>query len=175
MTTLIGVIGSSVVENAVTADTACETGREIVRRGYTLICGGLGGVMEAACRGAFEEAGEGSGRIIGVLPGRDRGDANRYVDIVIPTGMGYARNSIIAASADAVVAIGGGSGTLSEIAYAWQYGKIIVAVSSLPGISATLIGRRLDARRDDTVRGARDAREALALIASQLPPRRSKN
>jgi uncharacterized protein (TIGR00725 family) len=168
MKTLIGVIGGSVIEDAAVADAASEVGREIIRHGYALICGGLGGVMEAACRGAYEAAGEDSGRIIGVLPGYEKGAANRYVDVVITTGMGYARNAIIAASADAVIAVSGGSGTLSEIAYAWQFGKPVVAISSLPGISSDLIGSSLDDRRNDAVHGASDAGEALSLLSSLL-------
>ncbi len=147
---------------------AYEAGREIIRRGFSLICGGLSGVMEAACRGAYEEAGENSGRIIGLLPGTSKLDANRYVDIVIPTGIGYARNAVIACAADGVVAVSGGSGTLSEIAYSWQYGKPIAVIRGLPGIPPTLIGTALDNRRQDAIYGAENAAEAVALIGDIL-------
>ena len=93
-----------------------EVGRELAKRGATMICGGLGGVMEAACRGAASQG----GTTIGILPGNDRHTANAYVKIPIVTGMGYARNAIVAKSAQAVIAIGGSYGTLSEIAYALQ-------------------------------------------------------
>jgi len=93
-----------------------EVGQELAKRGATLICGGLGGVMEAACRGAASQG----GTTIGVLPGNNRYDANRHVTIPIVTGMGYARNAIVAKSGQAVIAIGGKYGTLSEIAYALQ-------------------------------------------------------
>lgn len=99
-----------------------QTGRLIAEKGYQLICGGLVGVMEAACRGAFETGGE----TIGVLPGTNREDANRYVSIPIATGIGIARNSIIAHSADAAIAISGRYGTLSEIAYFLQLRKPVV-------------------------------------------------
>ena len=93
-----------------------EVGRELASRGATLICGGLEGVMEAACRGAVSQGGV----TIGILPGNSRRDANQYVQIPIVTGMGYARNAIVAKSGQAVIAIGGSYGTLSEIAYALQ-------------------------------------------------------
>jgi hypothetical protein len=97
-------------------DAAEEVGREIGRRRATLVCGGRGGVMEAACRGA-REAG---GHTIGIMPGRGREDSppNPYVEFPIFTGMGFARNVIVVLSADAVIAIDGSYGTLSEIAYA---------------------------------------------------------
>lgn len=111
----ISVIGGSECspEEALLAESV---GRRLAERGATLICGGLGGCMEAACKGA-KSAG---GRTIGILPGEDRCDANPYVDIPIVTGMGYARNSAVAKSGQAVIAIGGSFGTLSEIAYALQ-------------------------------------------------------
>jgi uncharacterized protein (TIGR00725 family) len=97
-------------------DAAEKVGREIAQRGATLICGGRGGVMEAACRGA-REAG---GHTIGIMPGRGHGDSppNPHVEFPIFTGMGFARNVIVVLSADAVIAIDGSYGTLSEIAYA---------------------------------------------------------
>jgi uncharacterized protein (TIGR00725 family) len=101
-------------------------GAEIARRGCVLICGGRGGVMEAACRGASEAG----GTTVGILPGRDRGDMNRYVQIPIVTGVGEARNAIIVLSADAVIAIDGEYGTLSEIALALNNGKPVVGMST---------------------------------------------
>jgi uncharacterized protein (TIGR00725 family) len=105
--------------------------------------------------------------VIAVLPGLRAEDANPYADIVIPTGMNYARNIILVAMADVVVAIGGGSGTLSEIALAWQHGKPIVALGLGEGWSARLAGERLDARRDDVVHPADTAAEAV-MLAVQL-------
>jgi len=103
-----------------------QAGREIARRGHTLICGGGGGVMEAACRGARAEG----GHTIGVLPGADRSDANSFIEFPIVTGIGYARNVVIILSADAVIAIDGSYGTLSEIAYAHQFGKPVVGLDT---------------------------------------------
>jgi len=111
----VSVIGGSDSSEEETR-LAEEVGRELARRGVTLICGGLSGVMEAACRGAVSQG----GTTIGILPGNDRHEANSYVNIPIVTGMGYARNAIVAKSAQAVIAIGGSYGTLSEIAYALQ-------------------------------------------------------
>ena len=171
MRTLIGVIGASQISESV-GNTAYDVGKQVMRAGYSLICGGLGGVMEAVCRGAYEEVGEDSGRIIGLLPGTSKKDANPFVDIVIPTGIGYARNLIIACSSDAVIAVSGGSGTLSEIAMAWQYGKPVIVIDKLPGISAQLIGKTLDSRqsKQDTRRiiGVENAEEAVSLINGLL-------
>lgn len=167
MLTLIAVVGGGETPKSV-LDAAFKTGAEIMRAGFTLICGGLGGVMEAACRGASTVVGSGTGRIIGVLPGYDKGEANPYVDVVIATGIGYARNSIIASSADAVIVISGGSGTLSEIALAWQYGKPIVILRGLPGITSRFIEESIDGRRSDRILGADSPEDAVHIIRSIL-------
>lgn len=107
-------------------NSAQIAGREIAKRGAILICGGLGGVMEAACRGAKEEG----GLTVGILPTSDALDANSYIDIVIPTGMGIARNVLIINAADGVLAIGGQYGTLSEMAFARQTEKPLISLKS---------------------------------------------
>lgn len=119
----IGVIGASECSQSLWK-IAEEVGREIARRGAILICGGLGGVMEAAAKGA-KEAG---GLTVGILPGYYANEANPYIDIVIPTGISYARNIIIVRSSDALVALEGRYGTLSEIAFALQLKKPIVGL-----------------------------------------------
>ncbi len=111
----VSVIGASNC-SARESKLAEEVGRELAKRGAVVICGGLNGVMEAVCRGAKSEG----GLTIGILPSNNRLDANPYVDIPIITGLGYARNSIVARSGQAVIAVGGKYGTLSEIAYALQ-------------------------------------------------------
>ena len=98
-----------------------------------------------------------------MLPGLVASEANAFVDVVVPTGMNYARNTILVAMADVVVAVGGGSGTLSEIALAWQHGKPIVTLDLGEGWSARLAGERLDHRRDDLLHRAVDAEEAVRL------------
>jgi uncharacterized protein (TIGR00725 family) len=91
-----------------------------------VVCGGLGGVMEAACRGA-KQAG---GHTVGILPGSDRAAANPFVDTAVPTGLGEARNALVVRAADALIAVGGGYGTLSEIAFALKAGKRVVGLDS---------------------------------------------
>jgi len=122
---VIGVIGAATV-GAPVRELAVAVGREIARHGWFLICGGLGGVMEAACRGA-REAG---GRTIGILPGTDRNSANAWVEIALPTGIADARNAIIARAAHACIAVGGEFGTLSEIAFCLKFGTPVVALES---------------------------------------------
>ncbi len=134
---------------------AYEVGRGLAEAGAYLICGGLGGVMEAACRGA-REAG---GLTIGILPGPFRGDANPYVDVTIATDMGQARNAIIVRTADSVIAVGGEYGTLTEMAMALKMGKRVVALNSWR------IQR--EGRFDDRIIYAEDAGEALRLTLEE--------
>ena len=108
------------------AQLAEEVGRELARRGAILVCGGLSGVMEAACRGASSEG----GITIGILPGESRQAANPYVQIPIATGLGYARNLAVVKSAQAVIAIGGSYGTLSEISHALQSGIPVIGLNT---------------------------------------------
>ena len=123
MRTIIGVIGDSDPAPA-TAALAEEAGAEIARAGAVLVCGGLGGVMQAAARGA-KQAG---GLTVGVLPSYDAQSANSFIDIPIVTGMGHARNVIIAATAHALIAMAGAHGTLSEIAFGLKLGKRVISL-----------------------------------------------
>ena len=104
-----------------------EVGAELARRGVCLISGGLGGVMEAACRGAAREGGQ----TVGLLPGRDRADGNAYLSVTLPTGLGELRNALVVAASDAVIAVGGCWGTLSEIALAVRTGKPTIVLGPL--------------------------------------------
>ncbi len=122
---IIGVIGSAQCDEEI-YEVAREVGREIARQGCILVCGGLTGVMEAASCGA-KEAG---GVTIGILPGDSREAANPYIDIHIVTNMGFARNAIIALTADALIAVAGGYGTTSEIAFGLKLGKAVFALHS---------------------------------------------
>jgi uncharacterized protein (TIGR00725 family) len=108
------------------AAAAESVGRGVAERGAVVVCGGLGGAMEAACRGA-KAAG---GTTVALLPGLDRRDANRYVDVAIPTGLGEARNALVVRAADALIAVGGGYGTLSEIGLALRTGKRVVGIDT---------------------------------------------
>jgi len=107
-------------------EAAFEVGRLIARAGAIVVCGGLGGVMEAASRGAREEG----GFVAGILPGGSPDDANPWVDLPVATGLGYTRNALVVMNADAVVAIDGEYGTLSEIAYGKIHGKKVVGLGT---------------------------------------------
>ncbi|MBW2596809.1 MAG: TIGR00725 family protein [Deltaproteobacteria bacterium] len=132
----IGVIGAGNCDESI-AMIAEEVGREIAKFGAVLICGGLGGVMQGAARGAKQEG----GTTIGILPGSRREDANPYIDIVILSAMGHARNAIIAQSCDALIAIDGEYGTLSEIALSLKMGKKVVVLESEWEIEGTRVAK----------------------------------
>ena len=121
----VAVVGGSEAGAEVVA-VAEELGRELARRGAVVVCGGLGGVMEAVCRGARAEG----GRTVGILPGDDRRAANPYVDVAVATGLGEARNVLVVRTADAVIAVDGEFGTLSEIALALRLGKPVVGIDT---------------------------------------------
>ncbi|MBD3277551.1 MAG: TIGR00725 family protein [Candidatus Aegiribacteria sp.] len=129
----ISVIGGSAASSKSCAH-ARKLGEMLAEAGYTVICGGGSGVMEAVCLGAKEKG----GRTVGILPGADPSEANRWVDIAVVTGMGTARNRIIALTGEAVCAIDGGPGTLSEIAYALQAGKPVCAMGKWSGIEGVI-------------------------------------
>ena len=122
---LIGVLGGKQCSPKV-AKKAFEVGQLIAQRGGIVVSGGLGGVMEAASRGASEAG----GLCIGILPGDNLKEANRYIHIPIPTGIGYARNVIIVRTAQALIAIGGRFGTLSEVAFALIMEKPVISLGS---------------------------------------------
>lgn len=156
---MIGVIGGEKCSPA-EGETAFAVGRELAARGHTLVCGGRGGVMREACRGARSE----DGVTVGILPGDDRTDMNEFVTVPIVTGIGFARNTMIPRTADALVAVGGRYGTLSEIAFALIAGKPVVTMGSwdltLPdGATAPLVSC-------DDAGAAIDACERLAAGAS---------
>ena len=125
MKKMVGVIGA-VQCNPEVYDMARSVGAGIAEAGWMLVCGGLGGVMEGACRGACEAGGQ----TVGILPGPDSNNANPYVTIPIVTNMGHARNIVIAHTAHILVAIAGGYGTLSEISIALKLGKPVIGLQS---------------------------------------------
>lgn len=145
---IIAVIGGSQCSPR-EADVAEAVGRTLAEKGATLICGGLGGVMEAACRGA-RAAG---GMTIGILPGEIRQAANPHVQIPIVTGIGYARNVIVAKSAQAVIAVGGSYGTLSEISHALQ--------SNIPVIGLNTWSLSRNSQPDNSIIPAQTPSEAV--------------
>ncbi len=153
--TVIAVIGGN-APDAASAQLAEAVGREIARRGAVLVCGGLGGVMEAACRGAVTEG----GFTVGILPGADRGAANPHVRLPIVTGIGYARNAVVVGSARAVIAVDGSYGTLSEISFALQAGIPVI------GLGTWEISR--SGQPDDNIVRAETAAEAVTLAFESI-------
>ncbi len=145
----IGIIGAGLCDSVV-ADHAERVGREVARRGCTLLSGGLGGVMEAASRGA-REAG---GTVIGILPGGERREGNRYLTAAVATGFGHGRNVLIPRSSDGVIAISGGHGTLSEIGLTLKMGIPLVGLSTW--------------KLDDSYPVVDDPREAVELLFERL-------
>jgi len=121
----IAVVGGNDASSEALA-AAEEAGREIARGGHVLVCGGLGGIMEAACRGARAEG----GHTIGILPGPDTSDANEFVEFPIVTNLGAARNTLVVLSTSAVIAIDGSYGTLSEIALGLVHGRPVVGLGT---------------------------------------------
>jgi uncharacterized protein (TIGR00725 family) len=156
----VAVVGGD--EAATEADRAAafEVGRELARRGCVLVCGGLGGVMEAACRGAAESGGV----TVGILPGLERAAGNDHLSVAVPTGMGEMRNALVVRAADTVIAIGGGYGTLAEIAFALKTGRPVV------GLGTWEPGRK--GVSDDAIVRCEDPVEAVeqALSAGGLKP-----
>jgi hypothetical protein len=128
---IIGVIGGRTCKVEV-EQIAHKLGRKLAKVAEILVSGGLSGTMKAVCQG-FKASG---GLTIGILPGYEKKDANKYVDIVIPTGLGLARNVLVVKSADIVVALPGEAGTLSEIAYCLQFGIPVISLKSweIPGV-----------------------------------------
>jgi uncharacterized protein (TIGR00725 family) len=142
----VAVVGSGAEHEA----RAEEVGRLLAERGCTVVCGGLGEVMAAAARGAKQVG----GTTIGILPGTDRSAASEWIDHVVVTGLGHARNAIVAASGDAVIAVGGAYGTLSEIAFAKILGRPVVILE--PGLEV------------DGVPRAASPAEAVELVLNSL-------
>ncbi len=169
----MGVVGSSDTSREA-VDQAREIGAVVCRAGAHLACGGMGGVMEAACQGFVEErvrlGAIECGVTIGILPGEYKSDANPYVDVIVPTAMGMMRNVIVVQTSDILVSVAGGSGTLNEIAAGWQKGKTIIAMSSTGGWSAELAGRLIDGRRPDVIIDAPDTAAAEKKILDLIGP-----
>lgn len=132
----IGVIGAGICPAEVDG-LAERVGAAIARRGGVLVCGGLGGVMEGAARGAQREG----GLVVGVLPGEERKQGNRHLSVALATGLGDARNAVIACACDALIAIDGGYGTLSEIGFGLKMGKRVIGLGTWRLVS----GKGLDA------------------------------
>jgi len=144
----------------VAKEIAYEVGKEIALSGSVLVCGGLGGVMDAACRGAKEV----NGVTVGIIPQDNFSFANQFCDIVICSGIGYARDFIVATSSDGIIAVGGGIGTLIEMSVGYMIKKKIVAISSSGGVSDVYAGKYLDERKRVLIEAAPDAKAAVQAI-----------
>lgn len=157
---IIGVIGDSEVDNEEELIFAEKLGEALAKEGYVVMNGGRTGVMEAVSKGV-RKAG---GLSIGILPSSSKDEANPYIDIPIPTNLGWARNTIVPLASDVVIAIGGKAGTLVEIGYSWVYGKPIIGIIGFGGWSEKLAGKRIDDRGSDVIHPAKEISEVLELI-----------
>lgn len=158
---LISVIGGNSAPPEL-LDIAEQVGRLLARQGCTVVCGGRWGVMEAVCRGARSEG----GHTIGILPAADRSDMNPYVEFPIVTGIGFARNPIVVLTGDAVIAIGGAYGTLSEIAHALTFGVPVIGVRTWHFST--------DGREDERIVRAETAEDAVRLAIEAARARRQR-
>jgi uncharacterized protein (TIGR00725 family) len=157
----IGVIGYNDDRcSEVARDIAYKVGKEIALSGSVLICGGLGGVMEAACKGAKEV----NGNTVGIIPQDKFSFANQFCDIVICSGIGFARDFIVATSSDGIIAVGGGIGTLIEMSVGYMIKKKIVAISPSGGVSEVYAGKYLDERKRVLIESVPDAKSAVQAI-----------
>ena len=147
----VAVVGSGTCSSQ-EADAAEQIGASLARAGVVLVCGGLSGVMEAACRGARREGGV----TVGILPGNDRTAANRHVIVAIASGLGELRNGLVVRASDSVIAVGGEFGTLSEIGFALKLGKRVVGLGTWDLSGGT-----------DAILRASTAEEAVRLALAQ--------
>jgi uncharacterized protein (TIGR00725 family) len=159
------VVGNN--ENGCTPELekiAYEVGQEVAKSDSVLITGGLGGVMKAACHGAHDAG----GLTVGIIPQNDPTFANEYCDIVIPSGLGLSRDFLNALSADGVIVVGGGSGTLSEVCAAYMHKKPIAALQNSGGIAQQFADKFLDHRKNVKIVGVSTPKEAVRYILSQI-------
>ncbi|KKL96375.1 hypothetical protein LCGC14_1845110 [marine sediment metagenome] len=165
---IVGVIGdANLNKDEIKWKCAFEVGILLIDNEYRLVNGGMGGVMEASILGAKSSVKYKEGMTIGVLPGYNKTSSNSLADIIVPTGLGLARNVVLVSMCDAIIAIGGGSGTLSEIALAWQMKKMIIAID-FDGWSGNLKSLRLDKRRADKIFEAENATSAIEILKENI-------
>ncbi len=168
----VGIIGDAgIEENSEVYNKARRLGKALIDNGFRMFNGGMSGIMEAACMGAKESENYHDGLVVGILPGFDPDFSNKYADVVIATGLDTYRNGIVANS-DAVIAIGGRAGTLSEMAFAWTFKRLLLAYD-VPGWSGQLAGKRIDDRdrigwEEDRVFKVSNENEAIELINKHI-------
>ncbi|MDH3590448.1 MAG: TIGR00725 family protein [Planctomycetota bacterium] len=162
-TRLVAVVGGGTKLSPDQETTAEELGAGLVGAGYGVVCGGLGGVMEAVARGAARARGEAPWPpVVGILPNYDPAAGNDHLDIVLPTGMGHARNVLVAAAGEAVICVGGAMGAMSEMAIARKIGRPVV---TLPGSGGAA---RVLSKAVQTVISAENAADAVAKVKELL-------
>ena len=164
---VVAVIGDARLDDERRIATARTLGAALITAGFRIVTGGLGGVMDAVSAGGRTSPRWHDGLIIGIIPSYRAADASASCDIVIPTGMQLARNALVVASADVVIAVGGGAGTLSEIALASQLGKPIIALGD-HGWAGRLAGQVLDGRSPTAIRGCASVDEVIAACVESL-------
>jgi hypothetical protein len=173
MRKIVTVIGDSTVsQESKEYELAFQVGKALIESGYRIQSGGLGGVMEAVFAGAHSSDRYIDGDTIAIMPSFDKSKANAYADIIIPTGLDVMRNAIVA-NADAVVAIGGGAGTLSEMAIAWSLYRLVIGFKNVKGWSSKLADKPIDARNrydfpDDQVYGVETVEEMIQVLKDKI-------
>lgn len=160
----VGVIGSNKSQcSQELYDFAFDLGKLLGQKESIVLNGGMQGVMEAVSKGvkSIENT---SSKVVGILPFDHAADANKYLDITVPTGIGFARNSVLVQSSDFLIALGGGAGTLNEISYAWQYGKKVFCYTGVEGWSKKLADQNLDNRKEGLLIGFKTLGELSKLL-----------
>ena len=177
MRKIIAVVGDGIIEEgSVKEDIAMRTGKALIDAGYRVQSGGMGGIMRAVFKGAHMSEKYREGDTIALLPTFGLSSANEYADILIPTGMDVLRNALVA-NASAVVAIGGGAGTLNEMSFAWSFNKLIIGYNNVVGWSAKLAGTRVDHKvrypeiplEEDIVFSVSTSEEVVKILEEKLP------
>ncbi len=160
----IGIIGSNKSQcSKELYEFSYSLGLLLGEKENTIINGGMQGTMEAVSKGVKDSNNKQS-KVVGILPFDNKDKANKYLDIVIPTGIGFARNSIIVLSSDIIIALGGGAGTLNEISYAWQFGKRVLCYTGTEGWSKKLANQNLDSRKENLLIGFNTLEELSNLL-----------
>ena len=166
---IISVIGPNETScSAEVYEFGIRLGKSLIDEGYFIVCGGMKGVMEAVCKGANQSVNYKEGCTIGILPTLNKRDSNEFCDIVIPSGLGIARNQLVVNTGDVVVAVGGGAGTFSEIAFAWQLEKPVICYTGLGGWSEKLAGQSIDNKDREKLYEAKSLEDVLKMIKMVL-------
>ena len=171
---IVTIIGGNSNITEFAESQAFDLGKKIVDNGWLLCTGGRSGVMEAASKGARASKKWTGLQIIGILPDSDKNAGNKYLDIVIPTGIGLTRNSLVVQTGDVCIAISGGAGTLSEIALAWQFKRPIAVMNETGGWAEKMSGIKID-HRGEKIEGFDSVDSVIEWIKSNLEDTFSSN